>query len=329
MAAQALRSLGMDVDRLRTEVANNGVKMESPVDGHQPFTVEAKRAIEGSMRQAIQLGHNHIGTEHILLGLIAHSPGAVELLRSVGLQAGEVRRKVIELLVGGKAPSESDRPAIKVPPLTLVRSVGASEPARARIVAATVEEMTGVLTGLLDDDALPEHAQRAAQIYRRTLTGLIALEPVPAQLLAETMRTAERLVAEFGRSQDMLPLVQAEGFDQETAKALVGKIEAIEERLQGDDAGDPGSTWRAVITDLLMMARIGGQMLLNSAADSARTVGPLVRSLQEASTQLLDESGSALAGAIALLRRVGRRGLAALVTQAPALLKRLDPNGEE
>ena len=78
--------------------------------GHIPFTPRAKKVLELSLREALQLGHNYIGTEHILLGLIREGEGvAAQVLVKLGADLNRVRQQVIQLLSGyqGKEPTET------------------------------------------------------------------------------------------------------------------------------------------------------------------------------------------------------------------------------
>ena len=81
--------------------------------GHIPFTPRAKKVLELSLREALQLGHNYIGTEHILLGLIREGEGvAAQVLVKLGADLNRVRQQVIQLLSGyqGKEPADAGRP---------------------------------------------------------------------------------------------------------------------------------------------------------------------------------------------------------------------------
>ncbi len=102
LAARALESLGIDLDAVRHEVEvliGHGGHAPS---GHIPFTPRAKKVLELSLREALQLGHDYIGTEHILLGLIREGEGvAAQVLTKLGADLGVVRQRVIELLHGG------------------------------------------------------------------------------------------------------------------------------------------------------------------------------------------------------------------------------------
>jgi ATP-dependent Clp protease ATP-binding subunit ClpC len=101
VAAKALESLGISLEAVRQQVEEIiGTGSSSP-QGHIPFTPRAKKVLELSLREALQLGHNYIGTEHILLGLIREGEGvAAQVLQKLGADLGRVRQQVIQLLSG-------------------------------------------------------------------------------------------------------------------------------------------------------------------------------------------------------------------------------------
>ncbi|MET0628989.1 MAG: Clp protease N-terminal domain-containing protein, partial [Acidimicrobiia bacterium] len=109
VAAKALASLGVSLDDVRVQVqaiVKPGASMPS---GHIPFTPRAKKVLELSLREAMQLGHNYIGTEHILLGLAREAQGvAAQVLANLGADIGRVRRCVIRLI--SDAPATEDAP---------------------------------------------------------------------------------------------------------------------------------------------------------------------------------------------------------------------------
>jgi ATP-dependent Clp protease ATP-binding subunit ClpC len=101
VAAKALESLGISLDGVREQVQEIiGPGQQAP-SGHIPFTPRAKKVLELSLREALQLGHNYIGTEHILLGLIREGEGvAAQVLVKLGADMTRVRSQVIQLLSG-------------------------------------------------------------------------------------------------------------------------------------------------------------------------------------------------------------------------------------
>ena len=108
VAAKALESLGISLDAVREQVQDIIGQGQQQPTGHIPFTPRAKKVLELSLREALQLGHNYIGTEHILLGLIREGEGvAAQVLVKLGADLNKVRQQVIQLLSGyqGKEPA--------------------------------------------------------------------------------------------------------------------------------------------------------------------------------------------------------------------------------
>ncbi|HVF52055.1 MAG TPA: ATP-dependent Clp protease ATP-binding subunit [Actinomycetota bacterium] len=108
VAAKALESLGISLEKVRQQVEDMIGVGQSPPSGHIPFTPRAKKVLELSLREALQLGHNYIGTEHILLGLIREGEGvAAQVLVKLGADLTKVRQQVIQLLSGYTGSKES------------------------------------------------------------------------------------------------------------------------------------------------------------------------------------------------------------------------------
>ncbi len=101
VAAKALESLGISLEGVREQVEEIIGQGQTAPAGHIPFTPRAKKVLELSLREALQLGHNYIGTEHILLGLIREGEGvAAQVLQKLGADLNRVRQQVIQLLSG-------------------------------------------------------------------------------------------------------------------------------------------------------------------------------------------------------------------------------------
>lgn len=101
IAARALETMGISLEAVRAQVIEIIGEGEQPTTGHIPFTPRARKVLEFSMREALQLGHNYIGTEHILLGLLREGDGvAAQVLIKLGADLNNVRQTVIELLSG-------------------------------------------------------------------------------------------------------------------------------------------------------------------------------------------------------------------------------------
>ena len=99
VAAKALEAMGISLDAVRQQVEEIIGRGQEAPSGHIPFTPRAKRVLELSLRESGQLGHNYIGTEHILLGLIREGEGvAAQVLVKLGADLNRVRQMVIQLL---------------------------------------------------------------------------------------------------------------------------------------------------------------------------------------------------------------------------------------
>src|SRR5215210_4949757 len=112
VAAKALESLGIAVEGVRQQVEEIIGQGQQAPSGHIPFTPRAKKVLELSLREALQLGHNYIGTEHILLGLIREGEGvAAQVLVKLGADLNRVRQQVLQLLSGSQGSPRGKEPA--------------------------------------------------------------------------------------------------------------------------------------------------------------------------------------------------------------------------
>ncbi len=104
VAARALGSLNVTLDEVREQVESIVGYGEEGTGGQAPFTPRSKKVLELALREALQLGHNYIGTEHILLGLVRESEGvAARVLSNLDVDPDKVRREVVRMLGGGRA----------------------------------------------------------------------------------------------------------------------------------------------------------------------------------------------------------------------------------
>ncbi len=131
VAAKALESLGISLEAVREKVEETIGPAGSAPTGSPPFTPRAKKVLELSLREALQLGHNYIGTEHMLLGLVREGEGvAAQVLVSLGADLSRVRHEVLQLLsartgregglivpTGGVAGPQRRRPGLSVLPV--------------------------------------------------------------------------------------------------------------------------------------------------------------------------------------------------------------------
>src|SRR5436309_7606702 len=123
VAAKALESLGISQEAVRQQVEEIIGRRQYTPSGHIPITPRAKKVLELSLREALQLGHNYIGTEHILLGLIREGEGvAAQVLVKLGADLDRVRLQVDQLLHGyqGKEPAATGAPTEALPSISLV-----------------------------------------------------------------------------------------------------------------------------------------------------------------------------------------------------------------
>jgi ATP-dependent Clp protease ATP-binding subunit ClpC len=108
IAAKALESLSISLEDVHAQVEDLIGRGTFVPTGHIPFTPRAKKVLELALREALQLGHNYIGTEHILLGLIREGEGvAAQVLQSLGVDLTRARQAVIQLLAGYAIEAEA------------------------------------------------------------------------------------------------------------------------------------------------------------------------------------------------------------------------------
>jgi ATP-dependent Clp protease ATP-binding subunit ClpC len=129
VAGKALASLDVSIEAVRRQVEEIIGQGQAAPTHHIPFTPRAKKVLEQSLREALQLGHNYIGTEHILLGLIREGEGvATQVLVNLGANLNRVRQTVIQLLSGytagkGETTPGGESEEIGVSPETIGASV--------------------------------------------------------------------------------------------------------------------------------------------------------------------------------------------------------------
>jgi hypothetical protein len=148
-AAKALGSLGISLQAVRAKVAETIGPAASSAIGSPPFTPRAKKVLELSLREALQLGHDYIGTEHLLLGLVREGEGvAAQVLVNLGAELSRVRERVMQLLVErggqgdepGQAPENSmrllaSRPVAAQPERMALRGPGFGGPLNPQVCA--------------------------------------------------------------------------------------------------------------------------------------------------------------------------------------------------
>ena len=229
VGARALESLGISVEAARQQILEMIGRGEQAPSGHIPFTPRAKKVLELSLSEAMQLGHNYIGTEHILLGLIREGDGvAAQVLVNLGADLNRTRQQVIQLLQGHQgqepAPSgtgEGSRPRADVPQAdSLVRRL------------ATIERWVGIRADLddLDQEIARVRREKEAAVDRQDYAAAAELRNQEKQLLA-AHAGREKEWAEAAA--DRMPLVQELG----RVKAELDRLRAIL-REHGIEPGD-------------------------------------------------------------------------------------------
>jgi ATP-dependent Clp protease ATP-binding subunit ClpC len=130
LAARVLESLDITVEEVRAQIARIIGQGDEITTGQIPFTRRAKKVLDFSLREALSLGHNYIGTEHILLGLVRENEGvAARILLDFDADAEKIRNEIIRMLSGpgrrasaqpsSSAPLPDDKPARPPPPAGL------------------------------------------------------------------------------------------------------------------------------------------------------------------------------------------------------------------
>jgi Clp amino terminal domain, pathogenicity island component len=188
VAAEALESLGISLDAVRQQVEEIIGRGQQAPSGHIPFTPRAKRVLELSLREALQLGHRYIGTEHILLGLIREGDGvAAQVLVRLGADLNLVRHQVIQLLAGRAA--EEPGPGVKVRLEMVEQQLTAIE----RQLTA-IEQRVGIGpdTSDLDEQIEAVRTGKQAAIDARDFEQAVSLNHQEAQLLADKAARQEQ-----------------------------------------------------------------------------------------------------------------------------------------
>jgi ATP-dependent Clp protease ATP-binding subunit ClpC len=150
IGAQALRRCGITIETARSAVAETIGVAGGPPSGSPPFTPRAKKVLELALREALQLGHSYIGTEHLLLGVIREGEGvAATIIQDLGAELDQLRQEVMALLAGSTEDlgvdlgeeGEARTPAAHADPPRCPRCrAGLSEESRYKVVAVPADE---------------------------------------------------------------------------------------------------------------------------------------------------------------------------------------------
>jgi ATP-dependent Clp protease ATP-binding subunit ClpA len=188
VAARTLESLGVSLDAVGQQVEEIIGQGQQAPSGHIPFTPRAKKVLELSLREALQLGHNYIGTEHILLGLIHEGDGvAAQVLVRLGADLDRVRLQVIGLLYGHPGQdvgSAGSRPGERAPAGLPKEALARFDALDRRLTA--LERWVGVQPDLedLDREIAQVRREKEAAIERQDFEAAVSSRAREKQLLA-------------------------------------------------------------------------------------------------------------------------------------------------
>jgi ATP-dependent Clp protease ATP-binding subunit ClpA len=205
VAARALESLGISLEAVRQQVEEVIGRGEEPPPGHIPFTARAKKVLELSLREAMQLGHNYIGTEHILLGLLREGEGvAAQVLVKLGADLNRVRQQVIQLL-HGHAPE-------------VMTGIGSIE---SRL--STLEQWVGIApdTSDLDRQMAEARSERRAAVAARDQERAASLRDRVNELLDERASRHQQWAAEHADLPSLVEKVRQLSEEVEQLRALL------------------------------------------------------------------------------------------------------------
>jgi ATP-dependent Clp protease ATP-binding subunit ClpC len=233
VAARALESLGISLQVLRQQVEEIIGRGQEAPSGHIPFTPRAKKVLELSLREAKQLGHDYIGTEHILLGLIREGSGvAAQVLVKLGADLNRVRQQVIQLLQDYQAEDVTGEGSGLDQLRAELRGDALAQAESLDNRLAAIERWVGMRPDLddLDQEIARVRREKEAAVDRQDYEAAAVLRNQEKQLLAARAgRDREWAEAAAGR----MPLAQELG----RVKAEMERLRAIL-RERGIEPGD-------------------------------------------------------------------------------------------
>jgi ATP-dependent Clp protease ATP-binding subunit ClpA len=203
VAARALNSIGISLDAVRQQVEEIIGRGQQEPPGHIPFTPRAKKVLELSLRESKQLGHNYIGTEHILLGLIREGNGvAAQVLVKLGADLKRVRQQVIQLLHGHAA--EEPGPVVEQRLTAIEQRVG-----------------IGPDTSDLDEQIEVVRTEKEAAVDAQDFEQAVSLRDREKQLLADKAARQEQWAAGHPSLPDLAERCQQLTEEIERLRALL------------------------------------------------------------------------------------------------------------
>src|SRR5690242_2014292 len=224
VAAKALESLGISLEAVRQQVEEIIGQGQQAPSGHIPFTPRAKKVLELSLRESLQLGHNYIGTEHILLAMLREGEGvAAQILVKLGADLNRVRQQVIQLLHGypGKRPEGSPAGPRErgLPPETAARL----NEIESRLSAVEQRAGTGPDTGELDRQIEQARRDRQAAVDAQEYERAASLRDREKDLLAQQASRQEQWAAAHPDLPSLAEKLRQFGDEIERLHALLGE----------------------------------------------------------------------------------------------------------
>jgi ClpA/ClpB-like protein/UvrB/UvrC motif-containing protein len=251
IAAKVLMSLGVDLDAVREQVEEIVGRGTSEPSGHIPFTPRAKKVLELSLREALQLSHNYIGTEHILLGMIREGEGvAAQVLVRLGADLNRVRQQVIQQLRGPGGAAEAAAAAATGP---LSRLTGRRDRAllsgfRAQLTAiesrlTAVERRVGTGPDSRELDDLIERVtgERQAAAEAQDYEQAAALRDRERTLLADKISRQQEWAATHPDLPSLAETVRQLDAEVRRLRALLSRNGIEPQNDEQEDDGKPGS----------------------------------------------------------------------------------------
>src|SRR5215469_1228899 len=218
VAAKALVSLGIGLEAVRQQVEEIIGQGQHAPSGHIPFTPRTKKVLELALSEALQLGHNYIGTEHILLGLIREGEGvAAQVLIRLGADLIRVRHKVIQMLHGSEPPAGFGRPHHGMISLVEPRLDAIEK----RLAAIERRVGSGPDTSDLDEQIEMVRGQRESAVDNQEYEQAASLRDKEKQLLANKSARHEEWSAEHPDLPTLAEHCQQLGGEIERLRALL------------------------------------------------------------------------------------------------------------
>jgi ATP-dependent Clp protease ATP-binding subunit ClpA len=222
VAAKVLESLDISLEAVRQQVEEIIGRGQQAPSGHIPFTPRAKKVLELAHRESVQLGHNYIGTEHILLGLIREGDGvAAQVLVKLGAALNRVRQQVIQLLHAhqGKEPFP---PGTAAGEYTL-RAGGKTPLDAVEGRLAAIEQRVGIWpdTSDLDEQIAQVRGEKESAVDTQDYEQAAALRNREKELLAAKAARQEQWAAEHPALPVLAERVQELGDEIERLRALL------------------------------------------------------------------------------------------------------------